>query len=216
MSDRALRSLVLTAALVLTASAPGAAGEIAVRLHGAYVSPSAAFRVGGENSDHVDATVDDGAGIVAGLEYRPHRRFGLEASAFHGSLDTTLSLAPESLGRHQATDRLTVLSWMLGANFHLTPERGFDLYLGPRLASNRYGSLTFDYPDIAFHSHYEIRDEQTLGGYLGVDVPRGSWSFGAGLLYLPATARPKEVDAKLRLDLTAATVGVGYRFGAAR
>jgi hypothetical protein len=204
--------LLLAPLLLLPASRSGAASPWTVRLHGAWVRPAADFHLAGDNPDRVDAAVADGGGLLGGLEYRFTPRLGVDLAAMSARLDTTLSLSPQSLGTQRATDTLDFQAWLLGLDLHLTPARRFDLYLGPRAARVRYGDATFNYPAIGFRTRYAIGNDRAWGGFLGLDVPRGRWSLGFGLLYLSTAAEPRGVDAKLTLDPLVATAGAGYRF----
>jgi hypothetical protein len=215
MSKRPISPAAVIVALLLSSS-PAWGGELLVRLQGVYLSPSATLHVEGENPDQVAAKADHGDGVLASLEYRFHRRLGAEVAVLRGRFDATLSLNPADLGLHRAADRLRFEPWMLGLDVHLTPDRPVDLYLGPRLAHVRYGRASFAFTDIAFRADYDLSADNAFGGFLGLDVPHGRWSVGLGVLYLPTTAKPRGADAALDVDMVAATLGVGYRFGGGR
>jgi outer membrane protein W len=98
----------------------------------------------------------------------------------------------------------------VGVNFHLTPARPLDVYLGPFLAWVTYGDLEFDDESIS------IDDDFAIGAVAGVDVPfgRGRWCFSGALRYLGTEADPGSGPDDHPLDVNPWIVhaGVGYRF----
>ena len=115
-----------------------------------------------------------------------------------------------------------------GLNFHLTPDRKVDVYLGPVLAWVHYEDLTFTvYPGV--HSHHwpywlpgvhenlRVEDDFALGANLGFDVRFGDsrWSFCTALKYLATNLDATDFEGR-RVDVDLGpvilSVGAGYRF----
>jgi len=98
----------------------------------------------------------------------------------------------------------------VGANFHLTPGRSFDVYLGPFVAWVTYGDLELGDESIS------IDDDFGLGAVVGIDLPvgRGRWNFSGALRYLQTEADPGSGPDDRPLDVNPWIVqaGVGYRF----
>ena len=117
----------------------------------------------------------------------------------------------------------TNLLFTLGPNFHLTPDRKVDVYLGPFLAYASRDDLNFS--DQGFSYSYGLDDETAFGAQLGLDVPvcaKGRcWTFTSAVKWLdldndvefengPVGALPQ--DFSLDFSPLFVTVGAGYRF----
>jgi len=177
-----------------------------------------------EDGTSVGLTGDAGFGLGLAVEYPANERVGVELGAQWSENDLQLELRGEmfcgsAFCAVTATDSVRPLTLSLGLNFHLTPERGADLYVGPVLGYVLY-------PDADFRAMGEavevsIDDDLAWGGVIGLDVPFGDrgWQFSASIRYLQAnadaTGRDDEGEAgraSIDLDPLTVAVGVGYRF----
>ena len=103
------------------------------------------------------ATLADGVGLNLGGEFRFSERFGLQV----GIANEQTELKSPALGLRQDVDLFSV---GLGAAFHLTPFRRFDLRLEPRIRYRFEEKMEFG----------EIPAELGYGARLGLAVPLDS------------------------------------------
>lgn len=194
--------------LILLASAPVSAAETGWRLKvaGVHLTPTA----GGAPDSNV------GAGI--GVEYRASRRVGIELDAFTSEVQDEQDFAFFQVLIHLET-RLEVTPVLARLNFHLTPDRRADFYVGPVAGWVRYGDLEirarggFTEPT-AFRVPTD--DSFAWGAHAGLDLPLGSRGLflNAGLTYLKTEVKTVPEDAFPRFDLDPLVthLGLGYRF----
>lgn len=161
-----------------------------------------------------------GGGLA--LEYRATRRLGFEVSALTSELVSEVDLKEAAIPipivietRFEATPILARLNW------HLTPAKKADVYIGPVAGWILYGDgevrfkgkneLIDPVPDPGFG----IDDGFAWGAHAGVDVPvgGGGWFLHGGLTYLLADVESDVSDEDLfDLDPLVAHIGIGYRF----
>ena len=177
-----------------------------------------------EDGGSVQLTGDAGFGFSLVGEYRVNDRLGVELGAHWSEYDLELELGGgmfcgSTFCTVTATDSVRPLTFSLGLDVHLTPERRADLYVGPVLAYVLYSDPTFRFSDGSIRG--SIDDDLAWGGVAGLDVPFGDrgWHFSSSIRYLraeaDATARDDEGDTEavsLDFDQLAIVVGFGYRF----
>jgi outer membrane protein W len=161
-------------------------------------------------------SLGNGRGLGVGLEYHFNERLGLEAEVQLVEHDANFTF---DLGTQWEADEDDVrsLALLVGPNFHLTPDRRVDFYLGPVVGLVDLGSADFTTLGRQFDASFD--SEFTYGARLGLDVPFSAgnpWAFHAGLRYLflePAVELgDQESDLDLGLDPLVASVGVSYSF----
>lgn len=165
-----------------------------------------------------------GAGL--GLEYRASRRFGVELSALTSKIEDEMSFDFFGLETLTLESSLRMTPVLAQLNWHLTPDRRADLYLGPVVGRMMYGDF-----DVTVHSSFDgetvrasakTEDDWVWGAHVGVDVPVGDHGlfFTAGATWLQADveieADPEDEEEggsfSSDLDPLVARVGFGYRF----
>jgi outer membrane protein W len=168
---------------------------------------------------------DDAVGAAISYERRFTDLLGLEVGFFgaqhdiSGRLAGTLQLirnADNVILDELAFDEtdtigdIMVTPWTAGVNFHLTPAKPVDLYLGPYLAYVFYGDLDIEGEKIP------IEDEFTFGVVVGIDVPfhDSRWTFNASGRYLHTQAQLSESgpDSTMDVDPYVLQAGLGFRF----
>ena len=218
-------ALVITLALIAPATFAGE-GDWTVRIHGQWISSSgSAF--GGED-------FDEGAGLYVGFERRLNNRWGLEFGIGQAELEANQQLSVDFLGLSFVTDVEASLEWMpvtLGANYHLTPGRGVDVFLGPRVGYAFVDDLQIDtrvdlgglpslpglpifidFPplDLPAQSTTVRTDDVFLYGLrLGLDWPLGDhgWGLSGAIDY---TVMELELEDTAAADLDPFTVAFGF------
>ena len=156
-------------------------------------------------------TLDDGSGAGLALEYRATRRLGVEALALLADLDGVLRVRALDQVSPEGTVTRDVSCDLVGAglNFHLTPGRRADVYLGPLVAIVQYDDFRADLGGLTFLSDFD--DDTAFGVTLGADVALGRsrhWAFTASARQLWSRAS-RDLD----VDPLIASAGVAYRWG---
>gem|GEM_PF-1509172 len=153
----------------------------------------------------------DGAGVS--LEYLASHRVGIEGALLIGSADGIFQL---DLGNQwaRAEDDIDFTVFTVGANFHLTPDRRADVYLGPFVGFVSYDDVSFQ--TLGRQTRIDFDDDLGFGAQVGVDLPftrDGRWGFNSALRYLTTTAeedrgRRRQLD----LDPLILSAGISVRF----
>ena len=102
----------------------------------------------------------------------------------------------------------------LGLNYHLTPGRRADWFIGLFGGLVDFDDTTYNALGEAFNFDYDD-GEFGYGLNAGVDVPFGaesSWVLTGGLRYLLATAEEQSGASELDVDPVIFSIGIGYRF----
>lgn len=172
----------------------------------------------------LDAKVSPGFGL--GLEYRASERFGIELGAFSSQIENGFDFDEPGIELLDIDAEQQVTPILLQLNFHLTPGRRADVYLGPVVGLYAGGDV-----DIAVRSPFAedgitrlklTADEPVAwGAQVGVDLPigdRGAF-FHLGATYLTADVKLTEVDEdgevneiEASIDPLLVRIGFGYRF----
>ena len=154
--------------------------------------------------------IGNGSGFGLGLEYLFMPRLGVELSALSGNLDAHYEL-DRAEGWGMTTRDLGFTPLSLGLNYHLTPERRVDVYLGAFVSQAHFDSVTFralgDTRKVSFDS------DTAAGIAAGADVPftaDSAWMLSLGLRYMPSDAASQGF--KLEIDPLITFAGIGYRF----
>ena len=166
----------------------------------------------GIERNSIDLDAPSGVGI--GLEYLATSLIGIEGALLLGNGDSTYVLDLDDQWG-MATDEVSFTAFTVGVNFHLTPERRADVYIGPFLGFVSYDDARFDVLNRT--QRFEFDDEVGLGAQIGVDVlfkPTGRWGFTSALRYLQTTAEDDRFNPNVELDLDPLlfSAGISFRF----
>jgi opacity protein-like surface antigen len=157
--------------------------------------------------------IDDGSGFGLDLEFRLSPRLGLEGAVFVGDIDGTLVIEGPGPAMRDTQD-IGFEVFSVGANYHLMPDRRFDLAVGGFVANHYFDVVTFDFPSgrserLSFDADYGF------GAKLGADVSLGresNWVVGAELRYLLSILEAESGGRDLDANPVVLSVGLGYRF----
>lgn len=173
---------------------------------------------------------ESSSGFGLGLGYRISPRLGVELDVLSSKLEDrmTFGFFDDQLLTIESSLRMTPV--LAGLDFHLTPGRRADLYMGPVLGLVRYDDIELEFGgDLLEGETVPVQRVQTKDGFawgarLGVDVPlgrRGAF-FTASATYLKAEVEVEGFDdpeigeaedfGSFDLDPFLAQIGFGYRF----
>jgi hypothetical protein len=192
------------------------------RLFGADV------RASSDSDEHLSSTALDyrqkinlGAhhgGYGAGFEYRSLHvcdlsRWGIALDAIHSQLDSHLLIdRPTVWGRTQEDVSFTPV--LLSLNYHLTPGKPVDLFIGPSVGYAFLDSVTYNTLSTSYDEKFD--DDFIYGVNFGLDVPFGTehnYAFTAGLRQLFFKAKGNGlINHNFDLNPTIATAGFAFRF----
>jgi outer membrane protein W len=209
---------------------PAAAGDGQwhLRAQAVWVHPDLDWRTSPAPGDVVTIDGDDAFGLAVSGEYQASPLLGVDLGVMRATPDIGVRSEDRDLGLSvSATDGLTMTPLSLGLNFHLTPTRRFDLYLGPFLAYVLYSDLewrvneTLDVDGVPVVIDATLRmsvaNDLAYGAVAGADIPIGSgaWYFSAAAKYLATeldATSPEGTSETLSLDPIIVTLGVRYSF----
>ncbi|MEM9558098.1 MAG: OmpW family outer membrane protein [Acidobacteriota bacterium] len=209
-----LSVLVASAASFLLCASTSQAAEGDWRVHLGLWTVSPDLDLIGDDGARVES--DDGGGLRLGVSRQIHRRWSVAAEIGLATPELQATL-PMDGGSVRLGNDLNTLPITVGLDWHLTPAKRFDLFLGARLAYVHYGSFTLQQALLG-RQEFDTDDELGWSVLAGLDVPFGTgpWSLLAVLGYLDADVlfyhRGAGALATLELDPTYVSVGVGYRF----
>jgi len=175
-----------------------------IRVDFALVDPGGdTWRSGGGT---VLAELDTGVGIGVRGEYQLSRRFGIEFGLLSAAtVDTTLIS-----GGATSVDIASFAPLSFGADFHLTPDRRVDLYVGPQVALIEYGDVEVTSGAV---NSFSIDRDFGVGAIVGLDVPVGEarhWAFQTNLRHLVTSMESGAIA--VDFDPTIFSLGFGYRW----
>ncbi len=152
-----------------------------------------------------------GAGAGVELEYHFNPRIGLAASAIYAPLGSELFFDLDDEWE-SAEDDVSFLSFLIGPNFHLTPEKKADLYLGLFVGLVDLGSTSYQ---VLGETQRRSFDADTVfGAQLGVDIPFGQKGWGANLAarYMDMSVETAEDGPEIAADPLIFQAGLSYKF----
>jgi outer membrane protein W len=157
-------------------------------------------------------------GFGAGFEYRPLHvcdlsRWGIALDAINSQLDAHF-MVDNPRGWGMDHDKVSITPVLLSLNYHFTPGKRADWFVGPSIGYAFLDSVSFNTLGTTFNEKF--KDDFTYGINLGVDVPFGAehnYAFTAGLrqLFLKAKASGAS-NFSLDVNPTIATAGIAFRF----
>lgn len=137
-------------------------------------------------SERSGLRLDGGQGLSLALERHFNERIGLEVALLWADVDSSFILDLNN-DWERDTDSASFLSILVGPNFHLTPGRKVDVYLGPFVGWADLGSSTFT---VLGETHdRSFGDDFVLGAQLGFDIlfGDGPWGLHFGGRYMDLT-----------------------------
>jgi outer membrane protein W len=201
-----MKRIVLACGIVLALAAfqPASAADIThFKLFGAaaYVSPLS-------SSDVTISTITDSVqasnelGWEAGLEFRPIKWFGIEASYLNATND--IEFGGTKIARVDFTP------YNLALNFHVLPSKYFDLYFGACAAYVNWGDIKFD------DGTSESTDsEVAYGASVGLDISfHKNFAFIGGVRWLSLDLTPSDSSSSdsVAVDPLISRVGFAFRW----
>ncbi len=173
--------------------------------------------------------LDGPTGVGVALEYLFNKRIGIEGAVLIGNADGNVdqdrfdfdpianTFVPVWIGDD---DDVSFTAFTIGVNFHLTPDRRADLYIGPLLGFTQYDDGQFNLGRGGFRVDFD--DDSALGAQVGVDVPfkrDGRWGFNSALRYLPSSSEVTNFgvpvggeDIEIDVDPLLFSAGISIRF----
>ncbi|MCP4203174.1 MAG: porin family protein [bacterium] len=150
--------------------------------------------------------IGDGTGFGLGLERLINDRYGVELDALFIDLDGNriFDMGDEWTMSNPGVgfDAISV-----GLNVHLTPEKLYDVFIGPFVSNVSYSDGGFNVTEPDFGS------EVGIGAKIGADWYFGGqskWALATAIRYLPIKAG--DDDNEFDVDPLIGTVGLGVRF----
>ncbi len=155
--------------------------------------------------------LDGGVGGGAELEYHFNERVGLAASALYVPWESELFFDLDNDWESDEDD-ISMLAFLIGPNFHLTPGKKVDVYIGPFVGVADLGSTSYR---VLGETQNRSFDADTLfGAQLGVDVPfgKGDWAAHFGVRYFDMTVELAEEGPEVAADPFSVEAGLAYKF----
>lgn len=172
------------------------------------------------------AEADDGFGIGFNAEYRPSDRIGVEFGLLTAEVDSDLRVDQVLIWGGQpmyeefalAEEDLGVDILHVGVNFHLTPDKAVDFYVGPLIG---LAKISGDY-SVRFLPQDDLTPDRTIsrdsdeffiGAQVGLDIPIGKekrWAVHLGAMFVDVST--SGVGGDLDIGPVLGTVGLAYRF----
>lgn len=165
------------------------------------------FRPNGVN-ERSGLTLGSGEGLGLSLEKHFSDRIGLEAALLWADLDALLILdLDEAWGHDEESADFTAIT--VGPNFHLTPGKRVDFYLGPFVGWASLDDPTFN---VLGETHSrKFGDDFVFGGQVGADIGfGGAWGLHLGVRYIDLTTG--DGDNKLDVNPLIGEAGIFFRF----
>jgi outer membrane protein W len=222
--------LVLACLAVGSRAMPAVAGDGQwhLRAQAVWTHPDLTWQSSPEPGDLVTVDADDAFGLAVSGEYQVSELLGVDLGIMRTTPDVRVRSEDSELGLSvSATDGLTMTPLSIGLNFHLTPSKSFDLYLGPFLAYVLYSDLqwtanaTIDVGSVPIVVEDSLRmsvaNDLAYGAVAGADIPIGSrrWFLSGTLRYMATeldATNPEGAGENLSLDPLIVTLGVRYSF----
>lgn len=169
-------------------------------------------------------------GVALDLGYRISPRFGVGLEIATGELESELEIDFFDAGLFAIESKMRATPVLARLDWHLTPGRRADLYLGPVIGQVRYGDVETEIRGDVLGGEtvpverLETKDSFAWGAHIGVDLPIGNRGafFTAGATWLQAEVEtegfddPEDFedggDFDFDLNPLIARVGFGYRF----
>jgi hypothetical protein len=169
-----LLTLTLTLAPAATASTATEKGGWSLRLAALYNRPDSATQSGGASQAfRLEGDFAGAAGLAVAAERRLTRRLGVELGVSRSDPSFSLRGIPQVAQVPAFDAESDVGTWIatLGLDVHLTPERGFDLWVAPLLGWVRTESFTLGIEELATEARFGSGDDVAYGAQVGAVIP---------------------------------------------
>lgn len=196
-----------TVGSVALAEAPKMHGRAALT----FISPNDNIAIDGED---IDSKIDSALGLGLGWEWRFNERVGLDLNWFYGKHDVSLD--------GEKFDSTKFMPVTVGANFHLTPDKKVDFFVGPVIGYVFYSDLKNGPVEV------ELDNDIVYGVNVGVEYPfKDKVAFFGSVKYLkassdgalripddeiPVRALVTVANPEVDVDPLVAQVGVSFRY----
>jgi outer membrane protein W len=182
-----------------------------VGLEFAWVDPSGDFSTTNVSGISAKASYDTGFGVGARAEYQFASQYGVELSAFGAG---SVELSAGTTGSYVRVSSVAPL--MVGFNFHLTPDRPVDFYVGPMLGLVRYSDVEYHAGWGEVSTTVSVDDDFAWGAIAGLEIPIGSrgWRLHGNLRYIETDIKNNggQISIDSEFDPLIFSIGAGYRF----
>lgn len=166
----------------------------------------------GRPEERTKFSVGNAQGVGAGLAYLLTERVSLDGDLTYGRLDGNFVHDVGSAWT-MGDDTGSVLGLSFGPNFHLTPGKRVDFFVGPFVGLYDLGD--YDFQGLSRKLHRGFDSEIGFGAQLGLDIPFGSsspWSAYLGGRFLKLSGEVSGTSQELDLDPLSFAAGVAYHF----
>jgi len=201
---RILRIVPVVAAIALFTAAPALAQDhvFKVFVTADWISPLGEEDVSfGSIQDSVQAS--DEVGYEAGFEWRLNKIVGLEGSYMVADMD--IEFGDDSIG---SLDQTAVTAAL---NFHIIPNKVFDLWVAPVASWVDWSDFTLD--SSLGGGTIEVDSDVVFGAAVGFDIGIGkTFAITAGLRWLSMDVEGDNFE-PLPVDPLIARAGIAFRFG---
>ena len=155
--------------------------------------------------------LDGGAGAGVEVEYHFNERIGLAASVIYAALGSELFFDLDDEWESDEDD-ISFLSFLVGPNFHLTPDKRVDVYLGLFAGLVDLGSTS--YRVLGETQRRSFDADTAFGAQLGVDIPfgKGDWALNLAARYLDLTVELEGRGPEVGADPLIFQAGFSYKF----
>ncbi len=166
--------------------------------------------VGDFPEERTKFSIGNATGFGGAVEYLFRPNWGVELDAMLADLDTmfVFDIGPLWGMDHQDVDFQPI---SLGINYHLTPDKRADVFLGAFVSAVDYGDATYSDLDLSFRN--DLGSDTGFGAKVGVDIPfswESPWAITGSLRYIATSAEVDNVD--LDVDPLIFTLGLAYKF----
>ena len=155
--------------------------------------------------------LESGVGAGAGLEYLFNERVGLEGTVMFVPLGSKLFFDID-VDWAEDEDDTDMLAFLIGPNFHLTPDKNVDFYIGPFIGIADLSSVSFRV--LGETQNRSLDADTVFGVQLGLDIPfgQGGWAVHLGARYFDMTVETEEEGPEIAADPLGFEVGFAYSF----
>lgn len=213
-------SVAVALIAVTLVAVPVAAEEWQARFAANWTDTALSIREVDEDGVALRFEGGDSLGLSLGFERRVSDLVGLDFAIDFARPENQIAITPPGGDEISATAAMDLWTARAGLNFHLSPGRPVDVYLGPAVAwLHAPGSSTFS-AEVDGHTSsltIEADDGFGWGGTAGADVDLGGgWTLGVSYTYVAAdldfTDGTEGGERTLDLDPSTLRLGVGVRF----
>lgn len=155
--------------------------------------------------------LDGAPGAGAELEYHFNDRVGLAGSVLVAALGSELFFDLDDEWESDEDD-ISFLAFLIGPNFHLTPDKKADVYFGLFAGLVDLGSTSYQVLGETQRRSFDA--DTAFGAQLGVDIPfgKGNWGFNLAARYMDLTVELGDDGPEVGADPLLVQAGFSYKF----